>query len=246
MIRSFLIRGMLCGIVAGLFAFFYAHQAGEPQIGQAIAFEARMQHVAGEPAEPEMFSRNVQSGIGLFTAVVSVGTALGGLFALVCAFAYRRVGSLGMRGTAALLAAAAFVSIELIPSLKYPANPPSVGLPNTIGLRTELFFSMMAISLVSMILAWMLGVAFTSRLGRWNTWLFATAVYIVGIAIAQYILPDINEIPTDFSAVVLWRFRIASIGTHAVLWSTLGLLFGYLTERAQKSRSFDRTTAVLR
>jgi predicted cobalt transporter CbtA len=240
MIRSFLIRGMLCGIVAGIFAFFYARQFGEPQISHAIAFETQRQLASGKPLEPEMFSRAIQSGIGLFTAIVAVGTALGGLFALGCALIYGRVGSLGTRGAAALLAAAAFVSIELVPSLKYPANPPSIGLPNTIGLRTELFFSMIAISILTMILAGTLGVAFSRRLGRWNASLLSIVVYVGGIALAQVILPDVNEVPAGFSAVLLRHFRIASIGTHVVLWSTLGLLFGYLTERAQNRLHLDR------
>jgi hypothetical protein len=231
---------MLCGIVAGILAFIFAHQFGEPSINRAIAFETQMRIASGKPPEPEMFSRAIQSGIGLFTAVVAVGAALGGFFALGCAVAYGRLGSLGVRSIAALLAAAAFVSLELVPSLKYPANPPSIGLPNTIGLRTELFFSMIAISILTMILAGTLGVAFTQRLGHWNASLLAAGVYIAGIGIAQLILPDINEVPAGFSAVVLWHFRIASIGTHVVLWSTLGLLFGYLTERSQKRSTLDR------
>jgi predicted cobalt transporter CbtA len=187
-----------------------------------------------------MFSRAVQSGIGLFTAVLAVGVALGGFFGLACAFAYGRVGVLGARGTAALLAAAAFVSIELIPSLKYPANPPSIGLPGTIGFRTELFFSMIAISILAMIFAGTLGFALALRIGRWNASTLAAAVYIGGVVIAQCILPDVNEVPAGFSAVLLWRFRIASIGTHIVLWSTLGLLFGYLTEHSRNRLGLRR------
>jgi predicted cobalt transporter CbtA len=33
----------------------------------------------------------------------------------------------------------------------------------------------------------------------------------------------------------MWRFRIASLEIQAVMWTTLGLLFGWLTERDQKS-----------
>jgi predicted cobalt transporter CbtA len=193
-----------------------------------------MQSASGKPPEPEMFSREIQSGIGLFTAIIAIGTALGGLFALGCAFAYGRVGSLGARGTALLLAAAAFLSVEFVPSLKYPANPPSIGLSSTIGLRTELFFFMILISILTMILAGMIGVAVAPRVGRWNASVLAVAVYVGGIAIAQGVLPDINEVPANFSAVLLWNFRVASIGTHVMLWSILGLLFGYLTERSQK------------
>jgi predicted cobalt transporter CbtA len=240
-IRSYLLRGMLCGIVAGVFAFLYAHQIAEPQISQAVTFETQMRSAAGKPLEPEMFSRGIQSGIGLLTAVLAVGAALGGIFALGCALAYGRVGSLGARGTALLLAGAAFLSVELVPGLKYPANPPSIGLSSTIGLRTELFFSMIAISILTMILAGMIGIAVASRVGQWNASILAVAVYVAGIATAQVVLPDINEVPANFSAVLLWNFRLSSIGTHAVLWSVLGLLFGYLSERDQNKSVLGRT-----
>jgi cytochrome b561 len=37
-----------------------------------------------------------------------------------------------------------------VPNLKYPANPPSVGIPATIGIRTALYFSMIAIPIAAM------------------------------------------------------------------------------------------------
>jgi predicted cobalt transporter CbtA len=51
------------------------------------------------------------------------------------------------------------------------------------------------------------------------------------IAAIQTLLPDVNEVPEDFPAVVLWRFRESSLGLHIVLWSAIGLLFGWLIER---------------
>ncbi|MDQ3899222.1 MAG: CbtA family protein, partial [Actinomycetota bacterium] len=41
-----------------------------------------------------------------------------------------------------------------------------------------------------------------------------------------------NETPVNFPAAVLWQFRLASLGTQAVLWATLGLVFGWLTDRS--------------
>jgi hypothetical protein len=52
------------------------------------------------------------------------------------------------------------------------------------------------------------------------------------VAAAQVALPAINEVPEQFSAVVLWQFRVAALGLQVVLWTTLGLLFGALTERS--------------
>jgi predicted cobalt transporter CbtA len=45
------------------------------------------------------------------------------------------------------------------------------------------------------------------------------------------ILPGIHEVPAGFPADVLWHFRVASLGTSAVLWATIGLGFGALAER---------------
>ena len=39
-------------------------------------------------------------------------------------------------------------------------------------------------------------------------------------------------VPAEFPASVLWRFRLASLGTQLVLWLGMGLIFGALTERA--------------
>ena len=239
MVGHLLLRGMLVGVVAGLLAFGFARIFGEPQIDRAIAFEEQMSKPKGEAAEPELVSRETQAGLGLFTGVVVYGAALGGLFSLVFAFVYGRVGGLGPRATAALLALGGFFAIVLIPEIKYPANPPSVGEPESIGYRTELFLLMLAISVAALVLAVMLARQLRARCGAWNAALIAGAAFVALIAIVQYMLPAINEVPEQFSADLLWRFRIASLGIQAVLWTTIGLLFGALTES-----SFARRLAL--
>ena len=91
MARSLLVRGMLVGLLAGLLAFAFARCVGEPEVERAIAFETRMDQAKGQPPEPEMVSRGVQKSIGLLTGVVVYGTAIGGLFGLVFAFASGRI-----------------------------------------------------------------------------------------------------------------------------------------------------------
>jgi predicted cobalt transporter CbtA len=256
MVRTILVRGMLVGIVAGLLAFGFARLFGEPQINLAIAFETQMEKAKAqgtevapteapkamnmpmggmtmskaEAAEPELVSREVQASIGLFTGVVVYSAAIGGLFALVFAFAYGRVGRLGPRATAALLAGAGYLAVVLVPTLKYPPNPPSIGEPATIGYRTMVFFAMLVISIAALSIAVTLGRRLVSLYGGWNAALLGGAAFIVIIAVAQLMLPEINEVPDQFSAVVLWRFRLASLGTQAVMWAAIGLLFGALTE----------------
>ena len=58
------------------------------------------------------------------------------------------------------------------------------------------------------------------------------ACYLVLVLLAGVLLPPINEVPEQFPAVVLWNFRVASIGAQFIMWATLGLLFGGLTQRA--------------
>ena len=240
MVRSLLVRGMLVGIVAGLLSFVFLKIYGEPQVDVAVAFEAQMDAAKAAAAGAssvdeghELVSRHIQAGLGLFTAVMVYSVAFGGLFGLAFAFAYRRVpGAVTPQGVSLLLAAAGFVAVYLVPNLKYPANPPSVGNPETIGMRTALYFLMIAISIAAMIGALSLKRLLARRLGDWNSTLAVVAYYVVIVAIAGLLLPAINEVPELFPAVILWKFRIASIGAQFIMWATLGLLFGALTQRA--------------
>jgi predicted cobalt transporter CbtA len=254
MVRDLLVRGMLVGVVAGLLSFGFLKVYGEPQVDRAIAFEAQKEHAEadkpkaadthsheahshGAPApaaEPqEVVSRPIQAGIGLFTGVVVYCAAFGGLFALAFAFAHGRVpGPSSPQGVAALLAGAAFVAVYLVPSLKYPANPPAVGEAETIGLRTALYLVMIAASIAAMVVSIGLRSRLLSRLGEWNATLAACAAYVVLVTIAAVLLPSFDEVPEHFPAAVLWKFRIASIGAQLIMWTTIGLLFGALTQRA--------------
>jgi predicted cobalt transporter CbtA len=80
----------------------------------------------------------------------------------------------------------------------------------------------------------------SAHYGVWNATLIAGAAFVVVIAIVQYVLPEINEVPEQFSAVVLWRFRVAALGIQVVLWTTIGLLFGVLAERSFAERLGQR------
>jgi predicted cobalt transporter CbtA len=238
---------MLAGLVAGLVGFGFAKTFGEPSVARAIAFEEQHEHShdhaqasadATQAAhshdhgdDEEIVSRDTQSGLGLLTGVAVFGTALGGLFSLVFAFAYGRLGALRARGTSAMLALFGFVSVAIVPFLKYPPNPPAVGNPETIGPRTTLFFSMIAISIVAAVLAVWLQRRLDKQHGGWNATLMAGAAYVVLIALAQFVLPSIDEVPVGFPASLLWNFRIASVGIQALLWTTLGLVFGVFAAR---------------
>jgi hypothetical protein len=241
MVGQLVLRGFIVGIVAGLLAFGWARTFGEPAVAVAIDFESAQDEAkaaaavaAGKPRpaeDPVIFSRTVQSGIGLLTGLVVVGAGLGCLFAVLFAFANGRMGNLGPGATSVLIAFFGLVSVYVVPMLKYPANPPSVGEPDTIKYRTGLYFLMMAISIVATLGALRLQKSLVPRFGAWNGSLLALGVYLVVIAAAYVGLPGINEVPANFPAVTLWDFRIASLGIQTVLWGSIGILFGYLGTR---------------
>ena len=220
-------RGLLAGLAAGLIAFAFARAVGETSIGEAIAFEDAH---SGPAADPVLVSRGVQSTAGLLTATCVFGLALGGLFALTFAAVHGRISPLRPRATAGLLALAGYVILFAVPFLKYPANPPGVGDPETIGRRTALYLSMIAVSILACVVAYRVG----RLLGRP---LAAPAVYVALVAAAALALPGVHEVPKGFPADTLWHFRLASLGTQACIWATLGLVFGTLADRLLLSRS---------
>lgn len=245
MMVHLLVRGMLVGALAGLIVLVFALIFGEPQVDLAIAFEeqsAAAEH--GHAAEPaaeavgahshdaeELVSRGVQSTVGLATAVIAYGAAIGGLFALVFAAAYGRIGNLGPQATAGLLALFGFIAVYLVPMLKYPPNPPAVGNPDTIGLRSGLYLLMIVCSLVALAIAARLRRSLAPSHGAWNATVLAGGAYLLLVILAMLVLPTINEVPENFSATLLWSFRMASLGMQTILWTGLGLGFGFLAQR---------------
>lgn len=234
MTRDLLVRGLLAGLFAALLAAVFARLVGEPQVDLAIGFEAARDRMAHMAEEPELVSRAIQKSLGLFTAVILYGSAVGGIFSLVFALAYGRLGRIGPRSLSLLLAAAGFLAVSLAPALKYPPNPPAVGLHETVVFRTETYFGMIAFSLAALVAAIQLGRWAARRWGALNGVLAAAALYVLLVAAVQATLPVINEVPPDFPAVVLWRFRLAALGLQVVLWSAIGVSFGWLAERLLK------------
>src|SRR5277367_5804417 len=131
---SLLWRGMIVGFVAALLSFSLLKIVGEPAVDRAVAFESAMDEAKAKAEhdeavargenpgpyveEPELVSRAVQGGIGLFTGVTTYNIAFGGLFALAFAILYGRMGNWSPRVTSALLALSGFLAIYAVPIIK--------------------------------------------------------------------------------------------------------------------------------
>lgn len=136
-----------------------------------------------------------------------------------------------------------WLSLYVVPALKYPANPPAVSLDETLQQRTLLYLLMVVLSAALLVTAVWLGRRLARQLGRWNATLTAVGSYIVAIAAVMLVLPSISETPGPlrddagtiiypaFPADDIYEFRLYSLGTQFVLWATIGLVFAPMVAR---------------
>jgi predicted cobalt transporter CbtA len=161
---------------------------------------------------------------------------VGALFALAYAGIRRRLVSPGTRPwtMSLLVAAGGFVAVFALPFLRYPANPPGVGDPETIGARTALWLAAIFVAMASLALAVLARRRLAARgASRPVQDLAFAGVVVLGLA-ALFLLPP-NTDPVGTDAGLLWTFRMLSVATQAVLWGSLGAVFGWLSERAATS-----------
>jgi predicted cobalt transporter CbtA len=223
--------GLLVGLLAGLFAFFI----GEPVLDRAMALEEaseRAHHEEGAHHE-EIFSRSTQK-VGLFFATGLFGGTVGGVFGIAYAFFRDRLAAGSDLGRSVSLAGAIFVGAFLIPFLKYPANPPSVGDPSTIRERTAAYFALVALSLLTMLVAWLTARTLKARGFEAPRRRVMVGVGLVLVVVVLFVSLPAGPSAEGFPTGLLWAFRFSSFGTQLVFWAGLGLLFGWLCERARR------------
>ena len=80
----------------------------------------------------ELFTRGIQSTVGMGFGVLLFSVAMGALFAVVFAVAYGRFGNVSARVMSVLVAGAMLISLWIVPALKYPPNPPATSDDATI------------------------------------------------------------------------------------------------------------------
>ena len=229
MVSAYLSRGMAAGLLAGLLAGLFAFFVGEPVLDRAIALEEAS---AGAHHE-EVFSRPTQK-VGLFFATGLFGVTVGGVFGIVYAFFRDRLAADSDFRRSISLAGAIFVGAFLIPFLKYPANPPSVGDPSTIRERTAAYFTLVALSLLATLIAWLAARSLKAHgVDTLRRRLTVGAGLVVVVGVLFLLLPAAPS-AGGFPSGMLWAFRLSSLGTQLAFWAGLGLLFGALCERARR------------
>ncbi|MBA3744126.1 CbtA family protein [Sporichthya sp.] len=271
--KKLIFSGLLAGAVGGLTAWIFALLFAEPLIDRAIAYEdgraaaqEALDRAAGFaiPAEEggDVVSRGIQSTLGLGVGLFAFGLAMGALFAVTYAVCLGRTGQIRARPLALLVAAAGFVTVSLIPFIKYPANPPAASNDETVGDRASLFLLTLVIGVLVAVIATAVGQQLKLRLGTWNAALIAGAGFVAVIAIALLILPPLGHLDANvaatgaehntetpralrdpdgtivfpgFPADVLAEFRVYSVAAQALLWAVIGLVFAPLADRLLRS-----------
>lgn len=145
-IKDFVLRGLAAGAAGGLAAALFIRFVTERQIGFALLFEdaTGIGAAAGDPAE---FSRSTQHWGGMAAALL-YGAVLGMVLGVATAALHHRLRSRDEFGRVAKVAAGAFLATSIIPGMKYPANPPTVGDPDTISQRTTNYLLLMAVAIL--------------------------------------------------------------------------------------------------
>ena len=218
-LKAMILAGLLAGAVLAVFHSVLT----EPVIDQAIAIE-EIRDAHQDEAAPVVSRSTQKAGLVLGSLLYGlfVGLIFGGVFHLVQS-------TLPARRTlmrAVLAALAAYWLVGLLPFLKYPANPPGVGQPETIEYRQALYLGFLLLSLAGGVIA-----AAAARRG------VPRAVVLGGYglyALALFFAMPSNPDPIEMPFPLVTGFRALSLIGLTVFWLVLGLSFGWLVEQFER------------
>ena len=223
-----LVSGFSAGIIHGLVNLAVV----EPFLDQAIGIENQNLFASGEAQDTPQFWQEFntyriwQKG-GEVLAGGILGLSIGALFGLVFAYSRHILPGQNHVKKALVLAGIMWFTLYFIPFLKYPANPPTVGDPETIVLRTLLYVGFVALSGLGA-----LGFYKTSKKIH-KSKRFAVpigyALYIAAVFILMPESPDEVIAPLD----LLNGFRIVSASTVTMYWIVNAIILGLLWQKFQ-------------
>jgi hypothetical protein len=259
------VRYLVPGLAGGIVSFAFSRVMIEPLISAAVDYEGAREHTeaqltgGGHEHGHELFTRSVQQNIGAAVGVIALAIAMGVLFVVayrvIRAMLERRGAAPDPIGLALLVSAGMFVAINVVPGLKYPANPPTVGLEETIGARSSAFLTITVISVVGACVAVAAGMSWSRRWGSWRAAATAVGGYTAVVLIAFVMLPGFHEVPgaltgpdgillEGFPAQVLADFRVYSLLNQALMWVTIGATAALLSAVAVRRARTSSARAV--
>ena len=216
-----LVAGCFAGTIHGLANLAIV----EPYLDEAIGIENQNLFASGEEKDtPEFWVqydsyRYWQKG-GQVLAGAILGTSIGALFGIVFAYSRNALPGNNHIKKSLVLAGIMWFTIYLIPFLKYPANPPTVGDAETVVLRAILYLSFIAISGFGAVAFYQIykklqkGRKFVAYIGY--------AVFISTVFVLMPANPDEVTAPMD----LVNGFRAMSVIAVSIFWIALGIILG--------------------
>lgn len=225
---SFLVVTVISGTIAGTILGLINLVLVEPYLDRAIGIEVQNSIDAGEEVNPvEHFNYRFWQKGGEIVAGTILGMSFGALLGIVFVFGRKLIPGSNIK-KALVLSGVIWLVIFMIPAIKYPANPPTVGDPDTINYRQYLFISFI---LISGLTALGLSLIYIKMKAKSSLkFLTITIIYtIIMINAFIFVPPNPDEItaPTD----LVNGFRIMSMLTMTVFWIVLGITFGLIWDK---------------
>src|SRR5213593_743587 len=212
---TFVAIALISGAIAGTILGAVNQIIVEPYVDRAIQLETENSQKSGEMINPFEFAayRVWQRG-GEIAAGTILGMSLGSLFGIVFAYGRGSVPGSSNKKKALIIAGIMWFTLFLVPALKYPANPPAVGDPETIYYRQGLYIAFLAISGFSA-----LGLAFLYRkLGAVNAKKAIIPGMYAAIMAGVYLALPPNPDPINAPMDLVMGFRFMSALTMSMFW----------------------------
>lgn len=222
---TFIFVSLLSGVIAGVILAGVSYFVAEPFIDQAIGIEVDNSIASGEVVDfDELSSYRVWQKEGTFAAGAFLGVTYGAILGIIYVISRKYLPSSSDRKKALILAAIMCLSLYIVPFIKYPANPPGVGDPETIGLRDSLYTSY---QLASGLIA--LGVSILMyKLRKISYIKYVIPIIYLGLVAFIYAVfpanPDEITAPMD----LVNAFRAVTFGTMVMFYLVLGAIFGIM------------------
>lgn len=217
-----LISGVTAGLIHGGANFVFV----EPSLDQAIGIENQQLFESGEEKDTPEFRaefdsyRYWQKG-GQILAGAILGISIGSLFGIIFVLSRNSLPGKSDLSKSLILAGIMWFTIYFIPFLKYPANPPTVGDPDTVVLRSILYLSFIAISGFG-------ALGFYKLFKKLKTKKFIAVLgYAVFVGIVFFTMPE-NPDKITAPMELVDQFRIMSALAVSIYWLSLGIILGSL------------------
>jgi len=220
-----LVSGFTAGIIHGAVNLVIV----EPYLDQAISIENQNLFATGLAEDTPQFWAEYSSyrdwqKSGQILAGGILGMSIGALFGIVFAYSRNALPKGHTVKKTFVLAAIMWFTIFLIPFLKYPANPPTVGEAETVVLRSILYLIFIAISGFSAVGFFML---YKKLENKKYLAFVGYAVFITTVFFIMPPSPDEVTAPMD----LVNNFRTMSVVAVSTFWIADAIILGLLWQK---------------